>query len=61
VDVLRQNDETRKLAADQHGGRGFITRRFDAEDGVSHCWGGGDWVGWTGRAEGAARARAASP
>ena len=59
VDVLRQNDETRELAADQHGRRGLVTRRFDAEDGVSHWWGGGGRGGPAGgRAEGA---RAASP
>ena len=36
VNVLRQNDETRQLAIHENGGRRFVTRRLDAEDGVSH-------------------------
>ncbi len=36
VNVLRQNDETRQLAVHQNGGRRFVARRLDAEDGVSH-------------------------
>src|SRR5439155_6696057 len=40
VDVLRQNDEARQLAVHEDGGRCFVARRLDAEDGVSHDGGG---------------------
>ncbi len=36
VDVLRQNDEARQLAVHENGGRRFVARRLDTEDGVSH-------------------------
>ena len=36
VNVLGENDETRELAVYEDGGRSLVTRRLDAEDGVSH-------------------------
>ena len=37
VNVLRQDDETRELSADEDRRGRLVARRLDAEDGVSHA------------------------